>query len=154
MAEWFLHSALNLQVFGRLKRSTNLFFFTFFSAAKDTLLGKKCMEQETMDLRRAMYKSVGYKIDDNRRRLNTGGVTNFCIDWCNGYEVDNCQIVHPECGTASAAGPQVVAYIGDDSQCEDEILKIDQALDLVADAMEADCQELVSTRSFKCIISK
>jgi hypothetical protein len=115
-----------------MKRSTNHFFFTFLSAAKDTLLGKKCIEKETMDLRRAMYKSVGYEIDDNRRRLNTGGVTNFCIDWCNGYE----------------------AYIGDDSQCEDEILKIDQALDLVADAMEADCQELVSTRSFKCIIAK
>jgi hypothetical protein len=103
-----------------------------------------------------MYKSVGYKVDsrafvDKRRRLNVG---NFCFEWCNGFPADTCQLVHPDCGMGSATSPDVVAYEGDADQCEDEILKIDQALDLVGDAMESSCQALVSTRTFDCIVQK
>jgi hypothetical protein len=99
-----------------------------------------------------MYKSVGYLVDDKPPRITDG--KDFCLDWCGGFEEANCQIVHPQCGIAGAAAPKVVAYIGDYSQCEEEILKIDQALDLVGDAMEESCQELVQSRTFECIVEK
>jgi hypothetical protein len=128
------------------RSNTNVFIFL---RAGELTGSSICFANETQILRRTMYKSVGYKVDERRRLQDGKGI---CQSWCNGIE--HCQIVHSECGIAGATEPNVVAYIGDYSKCEKEMLKIDQALDLVGDAMEESCQELVQTRTFKCIEEK
>lgn len=94
-----------------------------------------------------MYRSVGY---DNRRLSND----NICSDWCDAYHSGNCQVIHPECQDDNSTFSMGVGYVGDQSACEDLILNVDQALDLLSSAMSSSCEELVNTRSYQCIVQK
>jgi hypothetical protein len=100
-----------------------------------------CNDHETAELKIAMYKSVGYY---------TGTQLNqTCAEFCDaaGLGDSHCTVVHPNCeGTLYPAN--------DNNACQKEIDAIEQALDLVGDAMESKCEAMVKSPQFACILEK